>query len=60
MSGLERFREIVMDFQGVEGVGQGFVDEVFRVWTRTHPHITITPINMSPLVKIMIQRGGFR
>ena len=32
LHGLEDFSEILLDFTGVTGVGQGFVDEVFRVW----------------------------
>ncbi len=35
--GLEKFREVILDFAGVEGVGQGFADEVFRVWAKQHP-----------------------
>ena len=34
--GLERFREVVLDFAGVDAIGQGFADEVFRVWARAH------------------------
>jgi hypothetical protein len=30
-AGLERFRDVIVDFRGVQEVGQGFVDEVFRV-----------------------------
>src|SRR5262249_40892879 len=30
--GLERFREVVLDFDRVTSVGQGFADEVFRVF----------------------------
>ena len=34
---LDRFREVILDFSGVTGVtgaGQGFVDQIFRVWAR--------------------------
>ena len=33
-AGLERFSEAILDFKGVTAVGQGFCDEVFRVWAR--------------------------
>ncbi|MBE0418304.1 MAG: DUF4325 domain-containing protein [Coriobacteriia bacterium] len=57
MAGLESFREIEMDFKGVETVGQGFVDEVFRVWQGQHPGVRIIPVNMSREVEFMVKRG---
>jgi hypothetical protein len=33
--GLDRFAHVTLDFQGVVLVGQGFIDEVFRVWARS-------------------------
>ena len=57
VSGLERFREVVLDFGGVELVGQGFADEVFRVWASQHPDITLIPIAMSPPVAFMVERA---
>ncbi|MDI6803917.1 MAG: DUF4325 domain-containing protein [Bacteroidota bacterium] len=32
ISGLEKFKEIVFDFKNVTTIGQGFADEIFRVW----------------------------
>jgi DNA-binding Lrp family transcriptional regulator len=55
--GLEKFREVVLDFAGVETVGQGFADEVFRVWARSHPDITLTPVHMSDPVAYMVERA---
>jgi anti-sigma regulatory factor (Ser/Thr protein kinase) len=58
LHGLEDFSEIVLDFTGVTGVGQGFVDEVFRVWPNHHPGKTIRPINLDDhAVRFMVQRG---
>jgi hypothetical protein len=57
VSGLDRFREVILDFHGVEGVGQGFVDEVFRVWARAHPQVKLAPRAMSPAVEFMVRRG---
>lgn len=55
--GLEKFREVVLDFKGVKTVGQGFVDEVFRIFRNRHPDIRITYINANENVEFMIQRG---
>lgn len=53
---LVKFDRVTLDFSGVSGVGQGFVDELFRVWQRGHPTIELTTINMSPAVRLMINR----
>jgi hypothetical protein len=47
----------VLDFRGVESVGQGFVDEVFRVFATAHPEVRLVPANISPPVEFMITRG---
>lgn len=54
---LDRFREVILDFEGVRRVGQGFVDEVFRVWARDHPEVRLIPRNMAPPVEFMVRRG---
>jgi anti-sigma regulatory factor (Ser/Thr protein kinase) len=56
-SHLERFEQAVIDFTGIEMVGQGFVDELFRVWAREHPGTVLVPRHMSPAVERMITRG---
>lgn len=56
-SGLERFREVIVDFRGVEGVGQGFVDELFRVWARAHRGTRLVPRHMNEPVEFMVRRG---
>jgi anti-sigma regulatory factor (Ser/Thr protein kinase) len=55
--GLEKFNEVIVDFAKVAGVGQGFVDELFRVWAAGHPEVKLTPVNMSPPVEFMVRRG---
>ena len=57
LSGLERFRDVIIDFRGVQEVGQGFVDEVFRVWPSQHPDVTVRPTNMVGPVEAMVRRG---
>lgn len=55
---LEKFREVVLDFAGVRSVGQGFADEIFRVFTTRHPDTTITAINTSKAVATMLRHAG--
>jgi anti-sigma regulatory factor (Ser/Thr protein kinase) len=57
MMGLEKFRHVVLDFKGVESVGQAFVDEVFRVFQNENPTIKIEYFNAAPEVDAMIKRG---
>lgn len=57
LAGMERFRVIEVDFRGVESVGQGFVDELLRVWPISNPETTIEPINMNEAVQMMVRRG---
>ena len=55
--GLEKFKRIVLDFKGIESVGQAFVDEVFRVFRNEHPAIEINYFNTNEEVESMIKRG---
>jgi anti-sigma regulatory factor (Ser/Thr protein kinase) len=57
LRGLERFKEVVVDFAGVEEVGQGFVDEVLRVWPTQHPSTVVTAVGMTGPVEFMVRRG---
>ena len=57
LAGLEEFHEIVLDFARVEFVGQGFADEVFRVWKSHHPANILSIVNASPDVEFMITRS---
>jgi hypothetical protein len=45
-----------MDFDKVPLIGQGFADEIFRVYKAKHPEINIIPINMNEAVEFMIKR----
>lgn len=53
---FERFQTVMLDFSGVEEIGQAFADEVFRVFKNAHPEITMIPIQVSESVKAMITR----
>lgn len=41
---------MVLDFEGVALVGQGFVDEVFRVFATANPQVTLKAVNLSSAV----------
>ncbi|MFM6979993.1 MAG: STAS-like domain-containing protein [Micrococcales bacterium] len=56
-AGLANFSEVNLDFRKVDAVGQGFVDELFRVWQLQHPEVVINCINMNPEVEFMVNRG---
>jgi len=55
--GLEGFKKIRIDFSKVPSVGQGFADEIFRVFQRQHPGIGIEPVHMAPAVAHMVKRA---
>jgi transcriptional regulator with XRE-family HTH domain len=57
LEGLDRFKEVVLDFRGVDGVGQGFADEVFRVWARAHPGTKLLPLRMVGAVQSLVNRA---
>lgn len=54
---FDRFREVVLDFEGVESIGQAFADEVFRVFSRAHPEVRLVPIRQNEAVSRMITRA---
>lgn len=53
---FERFQTVVLDFAGVEEIGQAFADEVFRVFQQAHPGTTLSPIHMTSAVEKMFKR----
>ena len=58
LAGLDAdFDTVEVDFAGVTDVGQGFVDELLRVWPAVHPGKTVIPTNMNDAVEFMVQRG---
>jgi anti-sigma regulatory factor (Ser/Thr protein kinase) len=53
---FERFKEIVLDFQDVDSIGQAFADEIFRVFKNTHPEVHLFPVRANTEVLKMIMR----
>ena len=56
MARFEEFKNIILDFTNVDEIGQGFADEVFRVFPEKHPDSKLTPVNCSDSVMQMIKR----
>ena len=54
---LEAFTHVTLDFAGVEGIGQGFADEIFRVWARAHPQVQLEVANANGVVIRMVNRA---
>lgn len=57
LSGLNKFKKIVLDFACVNVVGQGFADEIFRVWKMRYPDISIDYQNANENIEFMIKRA---
>ncbi|HUT71915.1 MAG TPA: DUF4325 domain-containing protein [Desulfatiglandales bacterium] len=54
LAGLDKFKQITLDFKGVKSIGQGFADEAFRVFRNAHPDILIKTENLSPSLEPII------
>ena len=52
---LEEFRQVEFDFAGIDFMGQGFADEIFRVFQKSHPEIELIPLNANESVRGMIK-----
>ncbi|MCY7407035.1 MAG: DUF4325 domain-containing protein [Alkalinema sp. CAN_BIN05] len=54
---VDRFKKVILDFSGVEIIGQAFADEVFRVFRNQHPEIELISIHETQDVRQMIRRA---
>jgi len=58
---FDEFQEIDLDFSGVSFVGQGFADELIRVWPLKHPtsQMVLSNIddNLMPMLKRVVTRS---
>ena len=55
---IERFENVVFDFEGVIAIGQAFADEIFRVYAYMHPEIALVPVNMEDNVSKMVMKAS--
>lgn len=44
---LDKFKEVIVDFDEIVWVGQGFAHQLFVVFANAHPDIVLVPINMN-------------
>lgn len=51
---FENFSEVLLDFSGVDEIGQAFADEIFRVFPNDHPDISLVAIRANPAVQRVI------
>jgi anti-sigma regulatory factor (Ser/Thr protein kinase) len=58
VSRLGQFQRAEIDFSGVDVIGHGFADELFRVQQAEHPGLSLVPTNMSVAVAAMVRSVG--
>ena len=54
---FDRFKKVILDFKGVNEIGQAFADELFRVYANAHLQVELAPIHMTEQVERMWLRA---
>lgn len=54
---VELFEVVILDFKGVDTIGQAFADEIFRVYARAHPDIKLHAVHVNKRVAEMLSRA---
>ena len=54
---LPRFKEVLLDFDGVPSIGPAFADEIFRVFAAEHPEVHLTAVRANDEIRKMIDRA---
>lgn len=54
---FRNFEEVLLDFTGIESLGQAFADEIFRIYARNYPEVEIIAINTNQQIDKMILRA---
>jgi anti-sigma regulatory factor (Ser/Thr protein kinase) len=52
---VDRFSEVLLDFQNVQDIGPAFADEIFRVFRNSHPDVRILATGANDRVTRMIR-----
>jgi anti-sigma regulatory factor (Ser/Thr protein kinase) len=55
LAGLDAFKHLILDFQDVQTIGQGFADEIFRIWKTNHSGVIIEVRHANENVEMMIK-----
>jgi anti-sigma regulatory factor (Ser/Thr protein kinase) len=51
---VEKFKTVVLDFEGISTIGHSYADEIFRVFANANPAIRLLAINTNDEVKATI------
>ena len=54
---VEKFKTVVLDFEGVSAIGHSYADEIFRVFANANPGIELLAINTNDEVRAMINQA---
>lgn len=54
---FDRFKIVILDFDGVSEIGQAFADEIFRVYGTAHQEVELLPKNMTEQIERMWLRS---
>ena len=57
LAGLEKFKTVELDFNGVETIGQAFADEIFRIWQDGHKDVKFVIKDANDNIQLMIRRA---
>lgn len=57
LSRIDKFHNVIFDFEGIVTVGQAFADEIFRVYAQRYPKIILLPVNMEKGVSKMVNKA---
>lgn len=60
LNNLEKFKEITFDYKGIENIGQGFADQIYRVFQNENPEVILNNINVNEEIEFMINRAKKR
>lgn len=53
---INKFREVTLDFKGIESISPAFADEIFRVYQQDHLNIRIVYVQANPEIVKTIRR----
>lgn len=51
---FDKFKYVILDFEGIDSIGQAFADEIFRVYKNAHSDIELQYVNTNKNIKDMI------
>lgn len=55
---FDKFKIVILDFDGIQEIGQAFADELFRVYGNSHQEVELLPKNMTEQVERMWLRSN--